>query len=125
MYEIKIKTDFAAAHCLREVGGKCESLHGHNFTVEVAIESEALDELGMVIDFRILKTKTQAVLQALDHRYLNELPLFKGKNPSSENLASYIFEELARQIDQQGYWVSWVAVWESETSRATYRRTGK
>ncbi|MDO9211755.1 MAG: 6-carboxytetrahydropterin synthase QueD [Deltaproteobacteria bacterium] len=125
MYEIKIKTDFAAAHCLREVGGKCESLHGHNFTVEVAVESEALDELGMVIDFRILKTKTQAVLQALDHRYLNELPLFKGKNPSSENLASYIFEELARQIDQQGYWVSWVAVWESETSRATYRRTGK
>jgi 6-pyruvoyltetrahydropterin/6-carboxytetrahydropterin synthase len=125
MYEIKIKTDFAAAHCLREVGGKCESLHGHNFTVEVAVESEALGELGMVIDFRILKTKTQAVLQALDHRYLNELPLFKGKNPSSENLASYIFEELARQIDQQGYWVSWVAVWESETSRATYRRTGK
>jgi 6-pyruvoyltetrahydropterin/6-carboxytetrahydropterin synthase len=125
MYEIKIKTDFAAAHCLREVGGKCESLHGHNFTVEVAVESEALDELGMVIDFRILKTKTQAVLQALDHRYLNELPLFKGKNPSSENLASYIFEELARQIDQQGYWVSWVAVWESETSRATYHRTGK
>ena len=125
MYEIKIKTDFAAAHCLREVGGKCESLHGHNFTVEGAVESEALDELGMVIDFRILKTKTQAVLQALDHRYLNELPLFKGKNPSSENLASYIFEELARQIDQQGYWVSWVAVWESETSRATYRRTGK
>ena len=125
MYEIKIKTDFAAAHCLREVGGKCESLHGHNFTVEVAVESEALDELGMVIDFRILKTKTQGVLQALDHRYLNELPLFKGKNPSSENLASYIFEELARQIDQQGYWVSWVAVWESETSRATYRRTGK
>jgi len=125
MYEIKIKTDFAAAHCLREVGGKCESLHGHNFTVEVAVESEALDELGMVIDFRILKTKTQAVLQALDHRYLNELPLFQGKNPSSENLASFIFEELARQIDQQGYWVSWVAVWESETSRATYRRTGK
>jgi len=125
MYEIKIKTDFAAAHYLREVGGKCESLHGHNFTVEVAVESEALNELGMVIDFRLLKTKTQAVLQALDHSYLNELPFLQGKNPSSENLASYIFEELARQIDQQGYWVSWVAVWESETSRATYRRTGK
>jgi 6-pyruvoyltetrahydropterin/6-carboxytetrahydropterin synthase len=125
MYEIKIKTDFAAAHCLREAGGKCESLHGHNFTVEVAVESETLDELGMVIDFRLLKTKTQAVLQALDHRYLNELPFFQGKNPSAENLATYIFEELARQIDQQGYRISWVAVWESETSRATYRRTGK
>lgn len=125
MYEIKIKTDFAAAHCLREVGGKCESLHGHNFTVEVAVESEALNELGMVIDFRLLKNKTQAVLQALDHSYLNELPFLQGKNPSSENLASYIFEELARQIDQEGYRLSRVSVWESETSRATYRRTGK
>ena len=125
MYEIKIKTDFAAAHCLREVGGKCESLHGHNFTVEVTVESEALNELGLVIDFRLLKNKTQAVLQPLDHSYLNELPFLQGKNPSSENLASYIFEELARQVDRQEYRLSRVSVWESESSRATYRRKEK
>ena len=125
MYEIKIKADFSAAHCLREVGGKCESLHGHNFTVEVGVESEALNELGMVIDFRLLKAKTREVLQALDHRYLNELPFFQGKNPSSENLASYVFEELTRRLDPQGYRLSWVSVWESESSRATYRRTEK
>ncbi len=120
-----IRTDFSAAHCLQEVGGKCESLHGHNFTVEVAVESEALNDLGMVIDFRLLKNKTQALLQALDHSYLNELPPFKGKNPSSENLASYIFQELTRQVDRKGCRLSWVSVWESETSRATYRREQK
>ena len=125
MYEIRIKGDFAAAHNLRDVGGKCESLHGHNFTVEVAVESEDLNELGMVMDFRLLKAKTRAILDELDHRYLNELPFFQGINPSSENLAAYIFAEIARQVDQGSRRVSWVSVWESETSRATYRRAEK
>ena len=125
MYEVKIKADFSAAHNLREVGGKCESLHGHNFIVEVAVESESLDEGGMVIDFRLLKAKTKAILETLDHRYLNELPLFARTNPSSENLAAYIFRELSREVDQGPRRVSRVCVWESETSRATYRRPGK
>ena len=122
MYEVKIRADFSAAHNLREVGGKCESLHGHNFIVEVAVESDTLDEGGMVVDFRLLKGKTKAILDALDHRYLNELSLFAKVNPSSENLAAYIFGELSRQIDRGSLRVSRVSVWESETSRATYRR---
>ncbi len=125
MYEVKIKADFSAAHNLREVGGKCESLHGHNFIVEVAVESESLDEGGMVIDFRLLKAKTKAILETLDHQYLNELPLFARTNPSSENLAAYIFGELSREVDQGPRRVSRVCVWESETSRATYRRPRK
>ena len=125
MYEIRIKAEFAAAHNLREVGGKCESLHGHNFTVDVAVESERLDEGGMVMDFRLLKAKTQAILETLDHRYLNELPIFNGKNPSSENIAAYIFAEISRQVDQGSQRVSWVSVWESQTSQATYRRPGR
>jgi len=123
MYEIKIKADFSAAHNLRQVGGKCESLHGHNFTVEVAVQSESLDEGGRVIDFRLLKSKTREVLNPLDHKYLNELPFFQNTNPSSENLAAYIFGELAKQIDQGARRVSWVSVWESETSQAIYRRS--
>ncbi len=125
MYEVKIKADFSAAHNLREVGGKCESLHGHNFVVEVAVESESLDEGGMVIDFRLLKAKTKEVLDTLDHRYLNELPFFLNQNPSSENLAAYIFSEVSRRIDQGSRQVRRVSVWESETSRATYRRPEK
>ena len=122
MYEVKIKADFSAAHNLRKGGGKCESLHGHNFIVEVAVESESLDEGEMVIDFRLLKGKTKGILDTLDHRYLNELPFFLETNPTSENLATYIFGELSRQIDQGSRRVSWVSVWESETSQATYRR---
>jgi len=122
MYEVKIKADFSAAHSLREVGGKCESLHGHNFIVEVVVESDFLDEGGMVIDFRLLKGKTKAILEALDHRYLNEIPFFADMNPSSENLAAHIFGELSRQIDHGSLKVSRVSVWESGTSRATYRR---
>ena len=122
MYEVKVRADFSAAHNLREVGGKCESLHGHNFIVEVVVESESLDDGGMVIDFRLLKRKTKAILETLDHRYLNELPLFAKTNPSSENLAVFIFGELSRQIDQGSRRVASVSVWESETSQATYRR---
>ena len=125
MYEVKIKADFSAAHNLREVGGKCESLHGHNFAVEVAVESESLDEGGMVIDFRLLKAKAKEVLDTLDHRYLNELSFFRNLNPSSENLAAYIFGEVSRRIDHGSRRVRRVSVWESETSRATYRRPEK
>jgi 6-pyruvoyltetrahydropterin/6-carboxytetrahydropterin synthase len=125
MYEVTIKTDFSAAHNLKEVGGKCESLHGHNFKVEVAVESETLDGLGMVIDFRLLKEKTRTLLEGLDHRYLNELPFLKDKNPSAENLAFYLFQELSRPIDRGSRYISWVAVWESDTSRALYRRSLK
>jgi len=125
MYEVKIKADFSAAHNLREVGGKCESLHGHNFAVEVVVESESLDEGGMVIDFRLLKAKAKEVLDTLDHRYLNELSFFRNLNPSSENLAAYIFGEVSRRIDHGSRRVRRVSVWESETSRATYRRPEK
>ncbi len=122
MYEVKIKGDFAAAHNLRDVGGKCEFLHGHNFIVEVTVESETLDAQGMVIDFRVLKSKLNRILEALDHRYLNENPAFQEKNPSAENLAVYICNELAAQIDQGPVRVRQVSIWESENSRATYRR---
>jgi 6-pyruvoyltetrahydropterin/6-carboxytetrahydropterin synthase len=77
----------------------------------------------MVIDFRLLKSKTREVLDSLDHKYLNELPFFQRTNPSSENLAAHIFGELAKQIDGGARRVSWVSVWESETSRAIYRRS--
>ncbi len=123
MYQVTIQTEFSAAHNLREVGGKCESLHGHNFKVEVAVESKCLDDQGMVIDFRFLKEKTRGLLDGLDHKYLNELPIFGGRNPSSEAIAAYLFGELSRLIDRESRQVSWVAVWESDTSRALIRRS--
>ncbi len=125
MYEIRVKADFSAAHNLREAGGKCESLHGHNFSVEVAVESEVLNEAGMVMDFRMLKEKIRTILEVLDHHYLNELAPLQGVNPSSENLAAFIFARLSREVDEGPRRVSQVSVWESETSQAIYRRPGR
>jgi len=123
VYEVSIRGEFSAAHNLKEIGGKCESLHGHNFKVEVAVESASLDSQGLVTDFRILKEETRAVLEGLDHKYLNELPFCRGRNPSSEVIAAHLFEELSRRIDRGGRRVSWVAVRESDTSRALFRRS--
>ncbi|OHE22516.1 MAG: 6-carboxytetrahydropterin synthase QueD, partial [Syntrophobacterales bacterium RBG_19FT_COMBO_59_10] len=83
MYEVTIKRSFSAAHLLKEIGGKCEELHGHNFFVEVSVGAESLNEEGLLIDFRLLKRWTDSVLDELDHKYLNELSCFKEKNPSS------------------------------------------
>ena len=83
MYELKIVTHFGAAHQLRDIGGKCESLHGHNWKIEV-----------LLIDFRVMKKNTETIIERLDHKFLNELECFKDENPSSENIARYIYDEL-------------------------------
>ena len=83
MYEVTIKKSFSAAHLLKEIGGKCEELHGHNFLVEVSVKAESLNEEGLLIDFRVVKRWTDEVLEALDHKYLNELDYFKNTNPDS------------------------------------------
>ncbi len=120
MYEVSIRKSFSAAHTL-DIGGKCENLHGHNFTVDVTVASKNLDSEGLVVDFRILKAWTDDVLEQLDHKFLNDLPVFQGINPSSENIARFIFDSLAERTDKNNLQISKVTVWESNTSWATYR----
>jgi 6-pyruvoyltetrahydropterin/6-carboxytetrahydropterin synthase len=120
MYELKILTDFSAAHRLENFYGKCESLHGHNWKVEVFLLGERLDDAGLVRDFGVVKAKAREVLAELDHTYLNDLPAFRQQNPSSENLARYLFERLGTALNGEGVMVSRVSVWESDTSCASY-----
>ncbi len=120
MYEVTIRKSFSAAHLLREIGGKCETLHGHNFSVEVSIAGESLDDEGLLIDFRLLKRWTDEVLEGLDHKYLNELECFSGLNPSSENVARYLHERLSERTEQTHLRLSRVTVWESENARVSY-----
>ena len=124
MYEATIKKDFSAAHCLKEIGGGCEALHGHNFTVEVTVTSPDLDPAGVVIDFRLLKTLTAEVIAGLDHKYLNELSFFADRTPSSENLARYIHDRLLQKASSQGFHIARVTVWESADARASYLPDG-
>jgi 6-pyruvoyltetrahydropterin/6-carboxytetrahydropterin synthase len=120
VYEIAIKQSFSAAHALNGVGGTCEKLHGHNFTVEVFVSSHELNESGIVIDFRILKEWTDEVLKELDHKYLNEINYFKDFSSSSENIARFIYDRISERVTIHNLAVSKVTVWESEDARVTY-----
>ena len=120
MYEVLIKSDFCGAHNLRDYRGKCEALHGHNWKIEARFESHILDDIGMLADFKVLKSKLKAILKKLDHAYLNKLSAFKKKNPSAENIAEYIFKGLKSSIKTKGLFVKSVSVWESDISCATY-----
>ncbi len=95
MYEISVCAAFEAAHFIRGYDGKCARLHGHNWTVEALVRGKELDRLGMLIDFKILKSELNKVLDDFDHQFLNELETFAQENPTAENLARKIFERLA------------------------------
>ncbi|MBI5885022.1 MAG: 6-carboxytetrahydropterin synthase QueD [Deltaproteobacteria bacterium] len=120
MYELTIETDFSSAHNLRGYEGACENLHGHNWRVEVSIAAARLDALGMVMDFKKLKAAAKAVIDRLDHAYLNEVPPFDKENPTAENISRHIYQDLAASINDDNVAVSKVRVWESATSSATY-----
>ena len=120
MYELTIETHFASAHNLRGYEGACERLHGHNWRVEVHVEIKELDEIGMGVDFKVLKAKTNVIVDRLDHYYLNEVPPFDKINTTAENIARYIYEELSKTINDGNVKVSRIRVWESEKAAASY-----
>ncbi|MBI5419496.1 MAG: 6-carboxytetrahydropterin synthase QueD [Deltaproteobacteria bacterium] len=121
MYTLTVRSSFAAAHRLREYEGNCERLHGHNWQIEATVESEALDDLGMAVDFRAMKGALHDVLSRLDHKFLNEIPPFDRQNPSSENIARYLFEEIEGKLPAPAR-LSRVTVWESDDARAEFSR---
>ena len=65
-------------------------------------------------------SNSPGIFAELDHHYLNDLPFFQNQNPSSENIARYIFERLAERINTDHLWVQRVATWESSNACATY-----
>ena len=120
MYDLMIESQFSSAHQLRGYKGKCENLHGHNWRVQVTVSSDKLDDIGIVIDFHELKKITGEVISSLDHSFLNEVFPFTEINPSSENIAKWIYESIKKKLDQDQCTVSSVTVWENETASATY-----
>jgi len=120
MYELKIITQMACAHQLREFEGRCEALHGHNWKIEVVVTGEELEPNGILVDFKKIKTATEKVIDELDHKFLNDLNYFREVNPSSENIARYIFKALGPSLDTQKARVSRVTAWESDTACASY-----
>jgi 6-pyruvoyltetrahydropterin/6-carboxytetrahydropterin synthase len=111
-----VEGHFSSAHNLRGYKGKCESLHGHNWKVEAEVRQKALDRTGMVMDFTLLRQALKPILDGLDHTYLNQTAPFDKTNPTSENIARYIYAQLKKKITR----LYSVTVWENETCSATY-----
>lgn len=122
MYEVEIISGFSAAHRLTNYNGKCEHLHGHNYRVHVAARAKSPGDGGMVIDFGDLKTATSAIVERLDHTFLNEVEPFDKIDPSAENIAKFLFDEIGKYLDDRADLLHSVSIWESDSSRATYMR---
>jgi 6-pyruvoyltetrahydropterin/6-carboxytetrahydropterin synthase len=120
MYRLTIKTGFAAAHNLINYQGDCENLHGHNWKVEVTVTARELDQAGLAIDFKVLKRETNALLDELDHKYVNQHHFFQDISPSSENISRYLFQELSRRLNDNNVKVERIGVWESDNACAEY-----
>ena len=121
MFDIFIKTNFSAGHHLRNYPGNCEHPHGHNWNVKVTVRATELDELGMGIDFRTVKQAVNSVMDDLDHCNLNEHPAFLKKNPSSENIAEYIYDQLKAVLSNERYNLYSITVGETDNTGIIYR----
>ncbi len=124
MYTLKVEGAFEAAHRVVNYPGKCDRLHGHNWKVEALVAGTELDELGMLVDFKAIKGALKAALDRFDHRFLNELePFSTGVNPTAENLARIIFEELEKSpVFVRDSHLAAITVYEMPTSSVTYTR---
>jgi len=120
LFELTVETSFSAAHQLRGYKGRCEKLHGHNWKVNIHVVSDRLNDLGMVMDFHEVKRLANETVSPLDHSFLNDMFPFTEVNPSSENVAKWIYDSLKKKLNAGPVHLSAVTVWESETASATY-----
>ncbi|MFQ5455709.1 MAG: 6-carboxytetrahydropterin synthase QueD [Nitrospirota bacterium] len=120
MYELRVENYFSGAHQLRNYNGKCENLHGHNWKVEVYVDAYLLNEIGIGVDFKILKKEIKGLLEEVDHKFLNDIFPFTEINPSAENIARWMFNSLSKKINNNDIHVSKVVVWESNSQSAAY-----
>ena len=119
-YTLKILADFASAHTLRDYPGDCSRMHGHNWKLEVEVTATSLNEHGMGMDFKTIKTATRALAKTLDHRYLNDIPPFDTVNPTAENIAQYFYQSLSKTLNIETAKISGVTLWETDRACVRY-----
>ena len=121
LWRLTVRGEFASAHALRHYQGKCESLHGHNYAVEMVVEGETLThDTELVVDFTVLKKELRAELALIDHVNLNEYPPFDTVNPSSENLARYLYRNMKVRLAAMPIRLYSLTVGETAMQSATY-----
>lgn len=121
IYSLTVKNHFDAAHALVGYPGECRNLHGHTWDIEATVSGTQLDDVGIVYDFKALKTNLTTILDDYDHHYLNEVPPFDTINATAENLARVIYERLEALLPAH-ITLDEIAVWESPIAKLTYRK---
>jgi len=119
-YLLKVVTEFASAHTLRNYPGACSRMHGHNWKLELEVVASELDDVGMGVDFKRMKNVANEVGDRLDHRYLNDLEPFTDVNPTAENIAAYMFREIADKLNSDTIRVNAVTLWETDRACVRY-----
>ena len=122
MYQVSVEETFSAGHALRGYKGKCENPHGHNYRVRVNVEGEKLDSIGLLVDFTEIKRVLRALIESVDHKYLNDQAPFDVVNPSAENMAKFFYDETSRKIANEpgAPRIASITVWETDETSATY-----
>lgn len=123
MFEVSVEETFASGHYLRGYRGKCENPHGHNYKVRITLCGEKLDNIGLLLDFRDIKTVMNDIVDRLDHQMLNDIEPFNTLNPSAENMAKFFYDEMNARLCEKSdgrVHVSKVKLWETDTTTATY-----
>ncbi len=123
MYEVTVDAGFSSGHYLRNYHGRCENPHGHNYKVRVTLAGEALDQTGLLLDFKQVKQVMRPVIDRIDHQMLNDLEPFTEINPSAEHLARYFYEQTSEQLHDMTSGrvrVKNCTIWETDTTSATY-----
>jgi 6-pyruvoyltetrahydropterin/6-carboxytetrahydropterin synthase len=121
-YRVSKQLWFCAAHQVRLSESRCEALHGHNYRVVVHAEAGELDPTSYVLDFAALKSAAVQAAGRFDHRNINEIEPFTegGRNPTAEELARFLAEELGRKFDDRRVRICKVEVFETDNNRAEY-----
>ncbi len=120
VYEVYIQTHFSAAHSLKGYSGDCARTHGHNWIIDVYVRCKELDDIGIGVDFRDIKQSVKEVLKGLDHFNLNELPAFEEVNPTSENIAKFLYQELGKKLNSDIVRISKIKASETPGAGALY-----
>lgn len=119
-YLVKVESDFAASHIIHGHLGACARLHGHNWRIEIEAIALELDQIGISVDFKQMKIFLREVLDVVEHRHLNDISPFDKINPTAENLAAWLFQQLKQKFYETPAKLHAVIVWETDRSMVRY-----
>lgn len=121
-FTIGIEVKFEAAHNLRSYHGKPEPRHDHSWKVGARFVCKKLDHEGIAIDYLHIEKALRRLVSKFDHSYINDVPPFDKLNPTSENIAKWLFENLDTADVRKNSKLDEVIVWEGASAYVAYKK---